>query len=1134
MKLLRRDVFHVAAIVILVSMTAVSCNQIEDDLLPDNEIRLNASVASNVIATKGAGVVSSDTSDPLYMGFVRIDETASGYPVNFTGQSALTATMQGDGNVKDINFNESYQTFADERSGVKYASWYPWYENAADEDDGDYKYDKDKATVTFPIDGSTDILYGSVATGTKVKGFNTIEYNHALVKYRILAYAMVPYDETGKPIDSYMPDVLWGKIKTVTIEQMPPKCVLTLPESDGSEYGLTWPYEDAKSDLIDYTHGSGAEGEEILNSIPITMDEAAVLTEFIAAPPVDGILKIGVTTSKTQATQEITIARDFKPGRHYDVRLRFSNHGLINAEVEASEWGTGEDIDFETGGNVFFDLSTDATANSYMVAPSNYNYCFDVTVKGNGSRGVLDGTDHSLNPGWVDVVWMDKGLADNFRLSSHYPSLGRALFELNNNTSVNNTSEVTYDDILEGNVLIGAYTEEGGDLLWTWHIWVCDRPQIQSYKNGFTVQDRDLGAVDYEPSDGDVTKVDGLYYQWGRPTPFPVGRDLQGDFNITSDSSVPDVLTAIANPAVFYDDAVVAVAGSNTAKLWGWRSDAEEYVKTIYDPCPPGYRVPSRRLWAELKANNYEIESHNVKFSVIEDYFIYYPISGYYNGPEGELKYYWDGTAERTEKVGAFMWSATYDAASRDNPYLMTYEYQKDGSHGMMTRPANDDGPALPVRCVAERSTPHVEDLSAFQTANSYIVDEEGYYKFDVTVRGNGVGYLVSPGSAETIDVTEGLSMKIDVDHVDFLWWQGDMETGNAISEPPVVLDFDGKPDNDGYITFHVDNFREGNLILAGYDAKGVILWTWHLWLTDTPALKKSGEYVVMDRFLGATYAPSQTAVDDVLNSLTDDPQQWIATFGFYYQWGRKDPFPAVATSGGDTEWWEYNGTEWVPSNTIKQALAAGRSVMESVAEPMVFHTSEKSDYPSPLGVSSASWNSYFTKNLNSQNRCYGKMVNEFSAENLWGYSSASGLGKTTSKTIYDPCPPGYSVAYYSAWAGSSSSYTWFDGWAYPLDDNYPEKVIGKGLLLNASRFSSKYDATWYPYSGYIDSYTVTYKELGEVGRFYSSTPAGNGARSFFYDDSDTGQAVYVDYSDNNAVIGIATTFALPIRCQKD
>ena len=206
---------------------------------------------------------------------------------------------------------------------------------------------------------------------------------------------------------------------------------------------------------------------------------------------------------------------------------------------------------------------------------------------------------------------------------------------------------------------------------------------------------------------------------------------------------------------------------------------------------------------------------------------------------------------------------------------------------------------------------------------------------------------------------------------------------------------------------------------------------------------------------------------------------------------------------------------------------------MESVAEPMVFHTSEKSDYPSPLGVSSASWDSYFTKSLNSQNRCYGKMVNESSAENLWGYSSASGLGKTTSKTIYDPCPPGYSVAYYTAWAGSSSSYTWFDGWATPLDDNYPEEVSGKGLLLNASRFSSKYDATWYPYSGYIDSKEVTYEELGEVGRFYSSTPAGNGARSFFYDDSYTGQAVYVYYYDNS-VIGIATTFALPIRCQKD
>lgn len=1109
--------------VIVLMMTVVSCHDIETELLPDDDIHLQASIASSVLVAKGQGVVSSSFEDPLYMGFVRIDETASGYPDDFKGQPALTATMQGASDIKDIKFNENYQTFRSEKYGVRYASWYPWYEKASDETSGAYKYNPETGKVTFPIDGSTDILYGSLVTGTKAKGFNTIVYDHALVKYRVKAYALVPYDENKKPIESYLPDVLWGNIQTVSLQGMPSECHLCLPVEGKVDYLLEWP----DGNIKDYDV-TGEDGQPLLSSIPIIMDQAATVTEILAAPPVDGVLKINVKTSNTSATQQITIARDFKPGRSYDIRLRFSSHGLINADVEVSEWVEGDDVNVQTGGKVFFDLSSTTTANCYMISSANYNYCFDVTVKGNGADGVLDGSDPTLDPGWVDVVWMDKGLADNFRLSSHYPSQGRALLELNNNTSVNNTSEVTYDDILEGNVLIGAYTEKGGDLLWTWHLWICDRPQIQSYKNGFTVQDRDLGAVDYTNS-SDIGKVDGLYYQWGRPTPFPVNRTLAKDFTIKSSSEIPGVNAAVGHPDTFYDDAVVAEDGK-TYRLWGWRSAADEYVKTIYDPCPAGYRVPSKRLWAELDAHNYSVSEHNVTFSVIAGYPVYYPISGYYNGPaatEG-LKYYWDGSSSFADKVGAFMWSATYDVV-KDNPYLMTYEYRDSDNHGMTTRPAIDDGPALPVRCVALRSTPHVEDLSAFQTANSYIVDEAGYYKFNAGVRGNGVGYLVSPGSSDYINLTAGLNTKIDVAFVDYLWWQGDMETKNAEPEPPVIIDFDGEPDEKGYVTFHIDQYKKGNLILAGYDEKGVILWTWHLWLTDKPAMKKSKDYEVMDRFLGATYAPPAVSAKSV--DMSDD--QWNATIGFYYQWGRKDPFPTTTGKAGDdgtspmATWWKYDRLEeqWTPYNDFyDKDVNAGRSIPMSVKEPMTFHYTA-AEFPS-LGVTSTSFSTFFSEDKNIANRCFGD-VTEVAPESLWGYSSATGFGKTTTKTMYDPCPPGYSVAYYLVWAGGSmfDSYTYYDGWSWNVSSTEVSKE--KGLMLSPDRFGNLYDYTWYPYTGYIDAHSAEYKEVGTVGRFYSSTPASNGSRSFFYDQSYTGQAV-VDF------VGISTTFALPVRCQKD
>ena len=1099
------------------AIAVLACNRLEDGMHHDDEIRLKASVASNVIYTKaGVGELNSAYTDPLFMGFVRVDETQSGFPADYKGQEALTATMQGAADIKEINFNEKYQTFTNAGLGVRYASWYPWYEHAAEEAVGPYKYDKADAKVTFPLDdGNTDVLYGCVVTGSKSKDFNTIEYNHALVKYRIKAYALVPYDENKQPIASYMPDVLWGSVTGVNILGMPSTCVMELPKDGKETYSLTYP----AAETTDYAR-TGDGGNPLLSTIPIFMYEAETIAEVIAAPPVDGILKIEIATSKATAVQQITIARDFKPGHNYDIRLRFSSHGLINADVEVSEWGAGDDVNVETGGEVFFDLSSTRSANCYMISSANYNYCFNVTIKGNGADGVLDGSDPTLNPGYLDVVWMDESLEGKFVMSSNYPSQGRALFSLKGNPE--NPDDKSLPEGLEGNVLIGAYKDETkSELLWTWHLWICDRPQIQSYKNGFTVQDRDLGAVDYIPS-SDAGKVDGLYYQWGRPTPFPVNRELADEFSIKSSSEIPGVNTAIVHPDIFYKDAVIAEDGK-TYRLWGWRSAADEYVKTIYDPCPAGYRVPSKRLWAELDARNYTVSGHNVTFSVIDGYPVYYPISGYYNGPEATegLKYYWDGSSSFTEKVGAFMWSATYDnSAGVDNPYLMTYEYRAYNDHGMNTRPARDDGPALPVRCVAERSIPHVENLSSFQTANSYIVDEIGYYKFDVTKRGNGVGYLVSPGSTSSINVTEGLDVNIDVDHVDYLWWQGDMATGNDAGTPPVVLDNNGIP-KDGHITFHIDEFRKGNLILAGYDVRGEILWTWHLWLTDTPQLKKANEYVVLDRFLGATYAP-----EDREQAVSMTTEQLNASHGFYYQWGRKDPFPASTANGAvSAKWWKYEGGVWTEKTALESAPVADRSVMDAVKQPTLFHKVDKV-YDS-LPVFGSLDTDDFNGNDNIANRCFGLFINHSCSESLWGYSSASGFGKTSTKTIYDPCPPGYSVVYYLVWNEKYMNID--DGNCKVWIDSHVEEVEGKGAMLNPDRYSNLFDSTWYPFSGYIDPHRAEYVGIHSQGCFYSSTPGNNGARAFYYSTYGTGQLfVNTDYT------GVATSFALPVRCQKD
>ena len=91
----------------------------------------------------------------------------------------------------------------------------------------------------------------------------------------------------------------------------------------------------------------------------------------------------------------------------------------------------------------------------------------------------------------------------------------------------------------EGNALISVM-DSSNATIWSWHIWCTDRPEmIKVQKPGATqmygILDRNVGAT-YAPktpemaaaiSADDATASLGLYYQYGRPTPFPRGINIK-------------------------------------------------------------------------------------------------------------------------------------------------------------------------------------------------------------------------------------------------------------------------------------------------------------------------------------------------------------------------------------------------------------------------------------------------------------------------------------------------------------------------------------------------------------------------------------------------------------------------------
>ena len=146
-------------------------------------------------------------------------------------------------------------------------------------------------------------------------------------------------------------------------------------------------------------------------------------------------------------------------------------------------------------------------------------------------------------------------------------------------------------------------------------------------------------------------------------------------------------------------------------------------------------------------------------------------------------------------------------------------------------------------------------DLSAAGTANCYLVQGTGDYKFR-SVIGN-------------TDATVG-----NVKSVEVLW------ESFGTDEMPNVGDLIASADyKNGYIRFSTpENFRDGNAVIAAKNSKGTILWSWHIWCAEE-GWKEQVYYndagTMMDRNLGAT---SATPGD-------------VGALGLLYQWGRKDPF---------------------------------------------------------------------------------------------------------------------------------------------------------------------------------------------------------------------------------------------------
>ena len=327
-------------------------------------------------------------------------------------------------------------------------------------------------------------------------------------------------------------------------------------------------------------------------------------------------------------------------------------------------------------------LSERGTANCYIVSEGGL-YKFG-TVMGNSSESV--GTVAS-----AEVLWESFG-------TDVKPSVGALIkkVEFNNVYIAFQTS----DAFKEGNAIIAA-KDANDKTLWSWHIWFTDQPeeQVYYYVSGI-MMDRNLGAISATPGDAGTL---GLLYQWGRKDPFLGSSSISGEVDAKSTIVWPSaVLTSSSKGTVSYVTAnptTYVMASSSSSNDWhyAFRDNALwttlDEAKSVYDPCPAGWRVPNggyngNGVWSRAgfdDSTTYDNTNEGMLFRISS----WYPASGY--------RYHGDGALRGVGDCGSY-WSSS---SSRDNA---NYAYDLYFTYEGYVNPSfsNSRASAQSVRCLKD------------------------------------------------------------------------------------------------------------------------------------------------------------------------------------------------------------------------------------------------------------------------------------------------------------------------------------------------------------------------------------------------------------------------------------------------
>lgn len=401
----------------------------------------------------------------------------------------------------------------------------------------------------------------------------------------------------------------------------------------------------------------------------------------------------------------------------------------------------------------------------------------------------------------------------------------------------------------------------------------------------------------------------------------------------------------------------------------------------------------------------------------------------------------------------------------------------------------------------------------AMTTANTYVVDAPGSYKFPM-VYGNAIqngatntlSYNPLPESSDyaAAVLRNHVGRKIIDPWIKNNYLSGDLQNeattliGTAAltasllwqDQPGVITSVGISGD---YVTFNVSStaIHECNALIA-LKANDIIVWSWQIWVTDVDlsvgsTLSYGGRnYKLMCQNLGNcndgvghTYNYDERVCQVRISQVQGDKSEIVTirqkpdTFGTiypdranspYYQIFRKDPF--IAANGfttSDKPAYSLTGTV---SKTWSFVKNANNSISETILNPTKFYFDSSSSRP----------------------------CNDYDAFNFWsGNLTTFGnyQSTVTQKTIYDPSPAGFKVPNPDALSGLVSMSYFCDMYGHCVvfgnDQNLIFQLSGQRSRDSGSVSSSikneGYAATGVPNSR-NQAYRLSFDESGATMAF--------------------------------------------------